>query len=139
MEWAKSLARAERWEEEILLLREEMRRTLVALSHQAQEWRARGALRNGCEQVLASGLHGYAEKQAVIRERLANDFATIWLAGLQESSLAPPVTWPAKYLNTNPSSKKVKQRPQQNKLRARVVSYVEGRDPEPLQPLSSFE
>lgn len=136
MEWAKSLARAERWEEEILLLREEMRRTLVVLDHQAQEWRTRGTLRDGCEHVLASGLCGYAEKQAIIRERLANDFATIWLAGLLESSLARPVTWPAKYLNTNPSSKKVKRRPQQNKLRARVVSYVEGRDPAPSPPPS---
>lgn len=141
MEWAKSFARAERWEEEILLLREEMRRTLVVLDHEAQVWRARGILRSNCEPVLASGLRGYAEKQATIRKRLANDFAAIWLAGIKESGLAPPVTWPAKYVNANSTSKKVVRRPQQNKLRARVITYVEGGDPQamPQQALSSIE
>lgn len=121
MEWAKSLAQAERWEEEILLLREEMRQTLVALDHQVQWWRTQGTRRDGCESVLASGLRGYAEKQANIRERLAGDFASIWLIGIQDSRLAAPVTWPAKYLNAECTSKKVKRRLQQNKMRARVI------------------
>lgn len=38
-EWAKSQARAERWEEEVVLIPIEMRRVLRNMVHRAQEWR----------------------------------------------------------------------------------------------------
>lgn len=125
VEWAKSLARAERWEEEVLLLREEMRRTLVFLNYQGQWWRKQGSLRTDCDDVLSSGLRGYAEKQAMIRSRLANDFASMWLGGISDCKLSPPVTWPAHYLAVVPVSKKAKSRPARKKMRARVISSVE--------------
>lgn len=133
VEWAKSLARAERWEEEVLLLREEMRRILVFLDYQAQWWRKQGSLRKECDSLLESGLRGYAEKQAVIRERLAIDFASKWLVGIKDSKLAPPVTWPVKYLTAVPGSKNVKLRLDRNKLRARVVNYVDDPKTPPTQ------
>lgn len=102
-----------------------MRRTLVFLDYQANWWRKQGNLRTGCETVLESGLRGYAEKQANIREGLANNFASMWLAGISDAKLAPPVTWPNKYLMAVPSSKHVKLRRDRNKLRARVVDYVD--------------
>lgn len=125
VEWAKSLARAERWEEEVLLLREEMRRTLVFLDYQGQWWRKQGSLRTDGDDVLSSGLRGYAEKQAMIRSRLANDFASMWLGGASDCKLAPPVTWPAHYLSVASVSKKAKSRPARKKMRARVISSVE--------------
>lgn len=125
VEWAKSLARAERWEEEVLLLREEMRRTLVFLDYQGQWWRKQGSLRTEHDNVLSSGLRGYAEKQATIRRRLANAFASIWLGGVSDCKLAQPVTWPGHYLDVVPVSKKAKPRLERNKMRARVISYVE--------------
>lgn len=125
VEWAKSLARAERWEEEIILLREEMRRILVFLDYQGQWWREQGSLRTERDDVLSSGLRGYAEKQATIRRRLANEFASIWLGGVSDCKLARPVTWPAHYLDVVPLLKKAKPRLGRNKMRARVISYVE--------------
>lgn len=119
-----------------MLLREEMRRTLVVLDHQAVWWRKQGLLRAGCEPVLASGLHGYAEKQATIRERLASDFASIWLTGISDSGLAQPITWPVKYLGLTPSLKKVKLRLQRNKLRLRVINYVKDSNVVSQPPLS---
>lgn len=103
-----------------------MRRSLVVLDHQAQWWRKQGTLRENCEVVLASGLRAYAEKQATIRERLARDFASLWLGGIRDSKLSMPVTWPTKYLCAQPMSKKVKRRFERNKARTRVVSYDDG-------------
>lgn len=125
VEWAKSLARAERWEEEILLLREEMRRTLVFLDYQGQWWRKQGTLRTDHDEVLSSGLRGYAEKQATLRRRLGNEFASIWLGGISDCKLAPPITWPAHYLVAVSVAKKVKPQLERNKMRARVLNYVE--------------
>lgn len=125
VEWAKSLARAERWEEEIILLREEMRRILVFLDYQGQWWRAQGTLRTEHDDVLSSGLRGYAEKQATLRRRLGNKFASIWLGGVSDCKLAPPVTWPAHYLAVVPVSKKAKPRLKRNKMRARVLNDFE--------------
>lgn len=137
VEWAKSLAHAERWEEEVLLLREEMRRTLVVLDHQAVWWRKQGTLKQDCESVLASGLRGYAEKQASIRESLAMDFAAMWLVGIQDSKLVLPVTWPEKYLQVQAIMKKVKPRLQRNKLCMHVVNYVKDTNIVPSLPISS--
>lgn len=39
IEWCKSRARAHRWQEECLLLAEEMRRVLAFFSWQAEDWR----------------------------------------------------------------------------------------------------
>lgn len=123
VEWAKSLARAERWEEEVLLLREEMRRILVVFDHQANWWRAQGSLRDTDDVNLISGLRAYAEKQASIREQLARDFASMWLQGIKDAKLPPPTTWPLKFLQIVPSEKMVRLRLERNKMRTRVLKY----------------
>lgn len=125
VEWAKSLARAERWEEEVLLLREEMRRVLVVFEHQAQWWRSQGPLRTTKDPHLLSGLRAYAEKQASIREQLASDFASMWLQGVKDAKLPAPTTWPAIFATIPPSEKKVKLRLDRNKMRTRVLQYIE--------------
>ncbi len=48
MEWAKSLARAERWEEEVALLRVEMVRSLNFLDFKARQWFSRRSQRGEC-------------------------------------------------------------------------------------------
>lgn len=116
-----------------------MRRTLVILDYRARWWREQGTSRTGCESVIESGLRGYAEKQANIRERLAFDFASMWLAGISDAKLAPPVTWPDKYSTAVPTSKNVKLRRDRNKLRARVVGYVEDSNNVPRPSLSSID
>ena len=124
MEWAKSLARAERWEEEVLLLREEMRRVLVYLDHKAERWRDQGLCREGCEPVLESGLRAYAAKQATVCERLADNFAAMWLQGIQDASLPLPKTWPARYLSVSMSAKHIQLRLDRNQLRKRCINSL---------------
>ncbi|KAH8105654.1 hypothetical protein DFH11DRAFT_1464741, partial [Phellopilus nigrolimitatus] len=79
VEWAKAQARAERWQEEITLVVEEMRRTLVYCDWKAGWWREQATLRRVSEDpALAAGLQACAEKQAVIWEGLAMSFAARW-------------------------------------------------------------
>ncbi|KAJ8699112.1 hypothetical protein PTI98_002265 [Pleurotus ostreatus] len=77
VEWAKAWSRVRRWEEEVDLLREEMRRTLVSLRHQARTWESKATNGSGPPDVLA-GLSAYAHRQAHIRYALASRFEEIW-------------------------------------------------------------
>ncbi|KAJ6488304.1 hypothetical protein C8R47DRAFT_1177489 [Mycena vitilis] len=71
VEWSKAKARKERWEEEVDLLREEMKRVLRFLRWRAQ-WR---------EQVsheLRGGLEAYAARQAATAREIARRFKRSW-------------------------------------------------------------
>ncbi|KAK6992838.1 CxC2 domain-containing protein [Favolaschia claudopus] len=78
VEWSKALARKTRWCEEVMLLREEMRRTLRYLAWQARWWRTHAGLRNDLSFEALGGLKAYALKQASWHERLADYFRTEW-------------------------------------------------------------
>ncbi|KAH8103711.1 hypothetical protein DFH11DRAFT_1768670 [Phellopilus nigrolimitatus] len=104
-EWAKSLARAERWEEEVKLVKEEMRRTLAFFEYQARWWRTESARRQGLSTDISSGLRAYAEKQAFIYEAQAADFASLWLQVHDEYTQARPTLWPSRYLSLEPTVK----------------------------------
>lgn len=124
VEWAKSLARAKRWEEEVLLLREEMRRILTFLKYQAEWWTKQGATRTVQDEVLSSGLKAYAAKQADLRLRMASDFAAIWLSAIDDVGLSRPKTWPSEFLNAKVAQKFVRERRDRNKMRQRAVNNV---------------
>ena len=64
VEWAKTKARADRWEEEVVLLDEEMRRVLVFCNWKAAWWKEQVSLRNALPRTLMEGLHAYAGEQA---------------------------------------------------------------------------
>ncbi|KAJ7138908.1 hypothetical protein C8R46DRAFT_1234147 [Mycena filopes] len=78
VEWSRARARKVRWTEEVLLLREEMRRVLRYLGWQVAWWRARVALRTDWSAEVAAGARAYALKQAAWHERLAGHFRTKW-------------------------------------------------------------
>ncbi|KAK6975118.1 CxC2 domain-containing protein [Favolaschia claudopus] len=78
VEWSKSFARKTRWCEEVMLLREEMRRVLRYLAWQAQWWRGRIGLRDDMTLEAMSGLRAYALKQAAWHERIAEFFRAKW-------------------------------------------------------------
>ncbi|KAK7008533.1 CxC2 domain-containing protein [Favolaschia claudopus] len=78
VEWSRALARKTRWCEEVMLLREEMRRVLRYLAWQARWWREREALRTDLFAEAAAGIKAYALKQAAWHERLAEFFRTKW-------------------------------------------------------------
>ena len=81
IEWAKSRACAARAAEEVLLLKEEMRRVLEFLKWKADWWILRVGLRSETKGT-AEGLHAYAHKQSLIQKNLAQHFRSIWDAPL---------------------------------------------------------
>ena len=83
-EWVKSRARANRCKEEVLLLREEMRRVLVFLEWKSKWWLQRQSLREGVARELGEGLMAYALEQANVQECLASHFQEIWRGSLND-------------------------------------------------------
>ena len=78
VEWCRSHARAMRWSEEVLLLREEMRRVLAFLEWHADWWEDRRALHEELDSVLDEGMKAYAGKQAHIRRTMRKYFNNLW-------------------------------------------------------------
>ncbi|TFK60025.1 hypothetical protein BDN72DRAFT_779929, partial [Pluteus cervinus] len=76
IEWCKSRARANRWQEEILLLQEEMKRVLRFFESQAQSWKLRAKFqpKNGGN----DGRYAYACQQAALQEALKAHFQELW-------------------------------------------------------------
>jgi hypothetical protein len=66
------------WSEEVLLLREEMRRVLEFLKWHAKWWEARRALHSNLKPELAEGMLAYASKQASIRRSIGASFNSLW-------------------------------------------------------------
>ncbi|KAJ7448387.1 hypothetical protein FB451DRAFT_1533078 [Mycena latifolia] len=79
VEWAKTRAKAHHWAEEVDLLEEEMRRTLVFLEWKAAWWRELRAGRPEVEDpCLRQGLSSYAERQAAILDDMRARFELTW-------------------------------------------------------------
>jgi hypothetical protein len=67
-----------RWEEEVELLHEEMRRVLAFLRWQAVWWTKQGEQWKGLTRDVSAGRQAYAHRQADCRHRLANHFQHMW-------------------------------------------------------------
>ncbi|KAJ7215649.1 hypothetical protein C8J57DRAFT_1199378 [Mycena rebaudengoi] len=78
VEWARAQARKERWEEEVMLLREEMRRVLRYLEWQTRWWRDQTSRRSDWDAASAAGAKAYALKQATWSERLGGFLRAQW-------------------------------------------------------------
>jgi hypothetical protein len=76
IEWCKARARAHRWQEECLLLREEMRRVLAFFGWQAEDWdriaqdHADKSLTGSDNDSIQFGKVAYASLQATIRRKM---------------------------------------------------------------------
>ena len=102
--WAKSRARAARSQEEVMLLKEEMRRTLESLAWEAEEWKKRAVKRAEqatLEDGLKDGLRAYAMRQSNIQISLAAHFRSLWEAPLKDRSENIDSTTPPTAANTN--------------------------------------
>lgn len=87
VEWAKSRARAARCREEVLLLKEEMRRTIAFLDWKSRWWTDRqGARTDVTSKELREGLHAYAEVQADLQKMLKAEFQATWKVSLSDST-----------------------------------------------------
>jgi hypothetical protein len=88
VQWSKMNATATRWAEEMVLVVEEMRRTLASFENEAVEWDARVGCRAGTvPDFLAHALDGYASRQARLWRRRVLVFARKWLPLLQRHNL----------------------------------------------------
>lgn len=78
MEWAKAKARADRWEEEVVLLDEEMRRVLEFCQWKASWWAEQVPQREALPAPLAEGLKAYAAEQADMEHRISLSWTAKW-------------------------------------------------------------
>jgi hypothetical protein len=79
VEWSKAKARKERWEEEVDMLREEMKRVLRFLRWRSLWWETRRTTRQtDVSRELAAGLEAYAARQAALHREIARRFKTAW-------------------------------------------------------------
>ena len=94
VEWCKSQERAKRFEEEVELVVEEMRRTLATFQLNARDWDERAASIPEHTPILGSttvaGAVAYAYKQADIQRRLVEVFLKEWHGVLEDQPLAAP-------------------------------------------------
>ena len=98
VEWCKAIARVERFEEEVELTIEEMRRTLLFFECTARDWERRGEARVGeptMDEETTAGVRAYAARQAALYRRLVDVFVNDWYAYLDLKSLGSD--WLSKY------------------------------------------
>ncbi|KAF4588993.1 hypothetical protein EYR40_010549 [Pleurotus pulmonarius] len=95
IEWAKTKARADRWVEELQLVQEEMRRSLIFLAWKADWWCEQATRRGNIPPAVSSGLSAYALKQASFLRALLQDSVDIWLPALSTRGLTP--SWTTEY------------------------------------------
>jgi hypothetical protein len=96
VEWAKSHARANRWQEEVLLVTEEMRRVIAFLDWKASWWRIQGPRRTDVRDDIQAGLIAYAHRQADLMQHLAEGFAALWYPILMDAGLQ--IEWAEHYI-----------------------------------------
>ncbi|KAG1907608.1 uncharacterized protein F5891DRAFT_1124516 [Suillus fuscotomentosus] len=80
VEWGKSRVRAQRWNEEVYLLKEEMRRTQQFLTWCAKEWES--------DAQIVAGAAAYANRQVAIQHALLAHFTVLWGAGVSANDTA---------------------------------------------------
>jgi hypothetical protein len=79
IEWCKARARAHRWQEECLLLAEEMRRIVAFFAWQENEWKSRtNSFPSKSNNALVEGKVAYALRQANIRSQMVENFKDQW-------------------------------------------------------------
>ncbi|KAG1898328.1 uncharacterized protein F5891DRAFT_1191000 [Suillus fuscotomentosus] len=81
VEWVKARAHTLCWNEEVLLLREEMRRTRTFLEWKARWWENHAKFTVD-DSLSSEGMAVYAFRQAVLQRRLSNSFLQLWSASL---------------------------------------------------------
>ncbi|THU90019.1 hypothetical protein K435DRAFT_802306 [Dendrothele bispora CBS 962.96] len=77
VEYCKAYARTQRWTEEVLLVREEMRRSLVSLEAKARWWEKRTEAPAN-DDIHAEGVAAYAHSQAAVMRALLTRFIRVW-------------------------------------------------------------
>ena len=95
VEWSKSQARKMRWEEEVQIIQEEMRRTIIYYEWKKQWWLKQNPQPTTSEDTIQHGISAYSQKQAHYCECMAQSFAMAWLPFLQSEGIKPE--WEHRY------------------------------------------
>ena len=99
VDWAKARERAKRFEEEVELCVEEMRRTLLFFSWKASEWERLAELRANSDppppEDILQGLRAYAHRQSAMFRDMVKVFVNDWHNCLQPKGLG--VDWLSGY------------------------------------------
>ncbi|KAJ7827777.1 hypothetical protein B0H14DRAFT_2595092 [Mycena olivaceomarginata] len=82
VEWCKAYARMRRWHEDIVLVEEEMRRTIEYGVWMGGEWETRATARPVESPALAEGLRAYAKEHVAREERTCGRLQRQW--GIRE-------------------------------------------------------
>ena len=99
VEWAQCAACADRWEEEVILLQEEMRRVVQFLEWRSKNWFTKVDSRTNATPVVCTGLSAYANKQGSVYHGLTIRFSQCWCSTL--TSLSLPHTWATAFLEVH--------------------------------------
>ncbi|KAL0564016.1 hypothetical protein V5O48_018041 [Marasmius crinis-equi] len=86
-EWCKSRARMKRAEEEVMLVKEEMRRTLEFLSWAALKWEEVPPDESNADSILKEGMTAYRISSAQTQRDLEKSFRDAWQQPLSENEL----------------------------------------------------
>jgi hypothetical protein len=96
VEWSKCHAQLQCWEEEVLIIQEEMRYVIIYHEWRAQWWQSQAVHWSDTDDAkLYHGVTAYAEKQAHFSEQLAWRCAEYWLPALKEQGVSPE--WKKRY------------------------------------------
>jgi len=95
MEWTKTRACMMRWQEESLILQEEMRRVIAWFEWKGNWWEEQATHRTNAEPEILRGISAYAYKQADLVHCMAVRCAEEWLPILVSKNIHPD--WPTKY------------------------------------------
>ena len=91
VDWAKARERAKRFEEEVELCVEEMRRTLVFFSWKSLEWERYAKLRSNSDKPppkdILQGLQAYAYRQSAMYRKMVKVFVSDWYVCLHPKGL----------------------------------------------------
>ena len=128
VEWAKAQERAKRYEEEVELVVEEMRRTLVFLEWKAKEWTSFAISpplgNSAIDTTAVNGITVYAKKQADIQRRMAKLFLEDWY------HLLARLPFKVKWLKNYPRPPEIKRRRLISNVRLyHISSYNPQTDP----------
>jgi hypothetical protein len=95
VEWSKSHARKMRWEEEVHIIQEEMRRTIAYYEWKQKWWLKQDPRPTTSDDTIQRGISAYSQKQAYYCECMAGSFARAWLPFLQSEGIKPE--WEQRY------------------------------------------
>ena len=95
IEWVKTQAQMMRWQEEYLLIQEEMQWTLAWFEWKAGWWETQAMLREVGDPGILTGVSAYAYKQADLTHQMATRCTQQWLPVLKKHGIDPE--WASKY------------------------------------------